>query len=54
MCGCYDGNIYAYDKLNGTDIHQMQGPGKMLLHFDIVNNKVSRLNCVVLFDNVIL
>lgn len=46
MCGCYDGSIYAYDKFTGTDIHQMQGPGKMLLHFDIVNNKVSWPNRV--------
>lgn len=55
ICGCYDGFIYAYDKVTGADIHRMQGPGKMLLHFDIVNNKVRSLVIYsVVFERIII
>lgn len=53
MCCCYDGNIYAYDKVTGDDVYQMQGPGKMLLHFDIAKNKVCPTIGLILNENYI-
>lgn len=40
LCGCYDGNIYAFDKRTGENICQIDGAGKMLLNFVMVNDKV--------------
>lgn len=39
--GCYDGIIYVYKKDDQkTAVGKLQGPGKMLLDFELVNNKV--------------
>lgn len=42
--GCYDGHIYVHDINSGLEIGKIQGPGKMLLCLEIVENKVSLQN----------
>lgn len=39
--GCYDGYIYVHDTNTGLEIGKIQGPGKMLLYLEIIENKVN-------------
>lgn len=40
--GCYDGFIYVHRKSDGKLAGKIQGPGKMLLDFTLINNKVRK------------
>lgn len=50
--GCYDGFIYVHRKDSNKVIGKLHGPGKMLLDFELVDNKVSQLLFSLLFSQL--
>lgn len=44
--GCYDGFIYVHKKDSNKIVGKLHGPGKMLLDFELVNNKVRYFVCI--------